>query len=154
MLTALLHRKRKAINEGLEGAAAGVDETRRLYGGRLFIRGLVWLSIYALALGVLEVLPPANAPLRIAVALLPMPFFAWYLWSWMRGVARMDELARRIELEALGFACPATLVVLMTIGLLDRAVRIEASLASFRSVWLVVPVLYYIGLWRARRRYA
>ena len=45
--------------------------------------------------------------MRVAIALLPMPFFAWYFWTWMKGVSEMDELQRRIELEALGFAFPA-----------------------------------------------
>jgi len=33
-----------------------------------------------------------------------VPFFVWWLWTWMKGVSQMDELERRIELEALGFA--------------------------------------------------
>ena len=43
----------------------------------------------------------------------------------MKGVGEMDELQRRIELEALGFAFPATLVFLMTLGLLDLAFTLD-----------------------------
>ena len=65
----------------------------------------------------------------------------------------MDELQRRIELEALGFAFPAVLVILMTMGLLDVAVTLNPDDFSLRNTWLLLPVLYYVGLWRAQRRY-
>jgi hypothetical protein len=92
--------------------------------------------------------------MRVPIALLPTPFFAWYLWTWMRGVASMDELQRRIELEALGFAFPASLVFLMTVGLLDLAVTLDPEDFSLHHLWLMLPMLYYIGLWKAKRRYA
>ena len=156
MLTPILHRKRKAAEaaaQAIKGAGGAIEQTRRIYGTRLLIRGLLWLSVYLLAHGLLEMLDRQNAPLRVAIALLPMLFFGWYLWTWMKGVSEMDELERRIELEALGFAFPATLVILMTIGLLDLAVRIDPWIASFHRIWLILPVLYYAGLWRAKRRY-
>ena len=64
------------------------------------------------------------------IALLPTPFFVWYLWTWMKGVGEMDELERRIELEALGFAFPAAVVFLMTLGLLDVASRARTRTTS------------------------
>src|SRR6187200_2401622 len=113
MLTVFLHRKRKAAQAlaASKGAASSAGEaleiTRQVYGARLLVRGLLWVSIYLLARGLLE-LPTLGPPLRVAIALLPLPFFVWYLWTWMKGVGEMDELQRRIELEALGFAFPAT----------------------------------------------
>jgi len=158
MLTLFLHRKRKAAQAlaASKGAASSAGEaleiTRQVYGARLLVRGLLWVSIYLLARGLLEmaVLAP---PLRVAIALLPLPFFVWYLWTWMKGVGEMDELQRRIELEALGFAFPSTLVFLMTVGLLDLASPLGPENFSLHQVWLMLPVLYYIGLWRAKRRY-
>jgi hypothetical protein len=151
MLTAILHRKRKAAKD-LADAARTVDEHRQVYGVRLLVRGLLWLSVYLIAHGLLELIGP-NHWTRVVIALLPMAFFAWYLWTWTDGVRRMDELQRRIELEALGFAFPATLVFLMTIGLLDLAVDFSSEVFSLHRLWLMMPLLYYIGLWRAKRRY-
>ena len=54
--------------------------------------------------------------LRAAVAL-PTPVFV-ALWPWVRGVARMDELERRVELEALVLRFVS--IVFATLGLLDR----------------------------------
>ena len=155
MLSAILHRKRKAAQAaaaGIQGAGNAVEETRRIYGTRLLVRGLLWMSVYLLAHGLLELIGP-NHWTRVVIALLPMAFFAWYLWTWTDGVKKMDELQRRIELEALGFAFPATLVFLMTIGLLDLAVGFSPEVFSLHRIWLIMPLLYYIGLWRARSRY-
>ena len=96
---------------------------------------------------------PNLAAARVAIALLPTPFFIYYLWTWMKGVSEMDELQRRIELEALGFAFPAAVVFLMTIGLLDLAITLSPDDWSLHHVWLMLPLLYYAGLWRAKRRY-
>src|SRR3954463_4171384 len=105
MLSAILHRKRKAA-KALAATADSIEQHRQVYGTRLLIRGLLWVSIYLLSRGLLE-LVTAPAWVRIAIALLPVPFFVFYLWTWLKGAAAMDELQRRIELEALGFAFPA-----------------------------------------------
>ena len=158
MLTPILHRKRK-IAQALEGskdamssAGEALEQTRRIYGIRLLVRGLLWMSIYALSRGLLELDIVEPWP-RIAIALLPTPFFGWYLWTWMKGVSQMDELQRRIELEALGFAFPSALLVLATLGLLDVAVTLDLDDFSLRNTWLMMPMPYYIGLWLAKRRY-
>ena len=151
MLTAILHRKRKAA-KALEAAAQSVEQHRQVYGTRLLIRGLLWVSIYLLSRGLLELVSGPGS-IRVAIALLPVPFFVFYLWTWFKGAAAMDELQRRIELEALGFAFPAAIVLLMTIGLLDIAITLPAEDFSLHQIWLMLPVLYYIGLWRAQSRY-
>lgn len=152
MLSAILHRRRKAAKD-LAGVAKTVEEHRQVYGARLLIRGLLWVSTYLLSRGLLE--PPIDQSWqRVAIALLPVPFFLWYLWTWFKGAAAMDELQRRIELEALGFAFPAAVVFLMTIGLLDIAITLPEEDFSLHHVWLIMPLLYYIGLLRAKSRYA
>ena len=155
MLTPLLHRKRKAAAElaNVTGEVSDViAHTRQIYGARLLVRGLLWISVLLLSRGLLE-LPIASPPARVLIAMLPAPFFAWYLWTWVKGVRQMDELQRRIELEALGFAFPSALVVLATLGLLDVAISFDADDFSIRNTWLMMPLLYYIGLWLAKRRY-
>ena len=155
MLTPLLHRKRKAAEaaaRAIQEVGGTVEQTRRIYGTRLLVRGLLWASIYLLSRGLLELAIPSPAA-RVAIALLPTPFFIYYLWTWMKGVSEMDELERRIELEALGFAFPAAVVFLMTMGLLDVAITLPPEDFSLRHTWVMMPMLYYIGLWRAQRRY-
>ena len=155
MLIPILHRQRKAAQaaaQAIKEAGGTIEQTRRVYGTRLLIRGLLWASVYLLSRGLLELTIPSAAA-RVAIALLPTPFFIYYLWTWMKGVSEMDELQRRIELEALGFAFPAAVVFLMTIGLLDLAVTLNPDDWSLHHVWLMLPLLYYVGLFRAKRRY-
>jgi hypothetical protein len=155
MLTSILHRRRKATeaaHAAVSEAAGAIEQTWQVYGARLLVRGLLWISVYVVSRGLLA-LDVSPQPLRMLIALFPVPFFIWYLVTWTKGVARMDELQRRIELEALGFAFPAVLVVLMTMGLLDVAITLPPNDFSLRNSWLLLPMLYYIGLWRAQRRY-
>lgn len=158
MLSVFMHRKRK-VTDALEKSRGAIthagdvlEQTKRIYGIRLLVRGMLWVSVYFIARGVLAL--DALSPLvRTGVALLPIPFFAWWLWTWMKGVSEMDELERRVELEALAFAFPVAVVVLMTLGLLDVARPLNPADGSIRHVWLMMPLLYYAGLWRAKRRY-
>jgi hypothetical protein len=155
MLSSILHRRRKATeaaHTAVGEVAGAIEQTWQVYGAGLLVRGLLWMSVYVVSRGLLA-LDVSPQPLRVLIALFPVPFFIWYLVTWTKGVARMDELQRRIEFEALGFAFPAVLVVLMTVGLLDVAITLAPNDFSLRNSWLLLPMLYYIGLWRAQRRY-
>ncbi len=44
-------------------------------------------------------------------------------------------------------------VILMTLGLLELAVQLNADDWSYRHIWALMPALYYAGLLRAKRRY-
>ena len=162
MLTLFLHRRRKAAQAAAaaladsKGAAisAGeaLEQTKRIYGTRLLVRGILWMSIYGISRGLLE-MSGLSTEVRLGIALLPTPFFVWWLWTWMMGVRQMDELERRIELEALAFAFPVAVILLMTLGLLDLARPLDPDDFSLRHVWAMMPALYFLGLWRAKRRY-
>ena len=141
----------ETVNNAVECSAEALEQTKRIYGTALLTRGVLWMVTYAVSRGLVEVVD--GQALRIAVAVLPTPVFAWFLWTWVRGVARMDELERRIELEALAFAFPVSIIFFATLGLLDVALTLDPNDFSLRNVWLMMPMLYYIGLWRAQRRY-
>lgn len=87
------------------------------------------------------------------VALLPLPFFLMWLVGLLREMRAMDELQRRIQLEALGVAFPLTLVLIMTLGLFEAARPLNPDNWSFRHVWQFLVLFYVIGLFVARRRY-
>ena len=89
----------------------------------------------------------------VLLALLPIPFFAAFLWTFNRAIRRSDELELRIRLEALAFAFPATVLLLMVLGLLELATELNRDDWSYRHVWAFTPILYLAGLTMARRRY-
>ena len=70
-----------------------------------------------------------------------------------RGVRQLDELEQRIQLEALAFAFPLAMILLLTLGLLEIAIQLPPEDLSYRHVWAMLPVLYFIGLIVANRRY-
>jgi hypothetical protein len=150
----------KDVKGAIDGAEQAISQTRKTYGSRLLFRGLFWMALYLISMWLLTGRPAETGPpiesavARVAIALLPLPFFGWWLLTWVKGVMRLDELQRRIELEALAFAFPTSLVFLATLGLLDVAVPLTRADFSLRHVWLMMPMLYYIGLWLAQRRYA
>lgn len=91
--------------------------------------------------------------LRAGIALAPLPAFAWFLREFIRSVSGMDELERRIQLEALAVAFPLTLLLLMTLGLLQIAIELNMDDWSYRHIWPFTFVFYLAGLMRSRRRY-
>ncbi|MSS72575.1 MAG: hypothetical protein EXS64_13935 [Candidatus Latescibacteria bacterium] len=112
----------------------------------------VWFLAYFGARGLLEH-GPAEAWQRVGVALLPVPFFAVFLVTFIRRIGSMDELQRRIQLEALAVAFPLALLLLMTLGLLQRAIHLPFEDWSYAHVWPYLPIFYFIGLAVASRRY-
>jgi len=110
-------------------AGAAIEHTNQYYGLRLLRAGLLWGSTFAISRGLLE-LPDLDRTVRILIALAPVPLFLWFLWIWMKGVGAMDELQPRIELEALSFAFPICVDILMTLGLAqvpDTAVNVPVT---------------------------
>ncbi len=91
--------------------------------------------------------------LRVVLVLVPIiPFVFLLLWI-IRGIRQLDELERRIQLEALAVAFPLTFLLMMTLGLLELAVKLKPEDWSYRHVWPFMFVFYLAGLTLARRRY-
>jgi hypothetical protein len=112
----------------------------------------IWVVCYfaaRLALRELQLEPWA----RIAVALLPVPPFVGFLWMVLVHLRGLDELQRRIHLEALAIAFPLAILLLMTLGLLEQAVVLSPDDWSYRHVWVYLPLFYVIGVAIAQRRY-
>lgn len=87
---------------------------------------------------------------RIALALTPMIGAAAAGWAVMRGIWRMDELQRRIQLDAIAMAFLATALITFGWGFAEEA---GAPRLSAFLVWPVMAVCWMIGLVIARSRY-
>jgi hypothetical protein len=96
---------------------------------------------------------PMSAGLRVAIALVPAPFTAALLFALVRAIRAMDELQARIQLEALAIAYPLTILLLMTLGLLELAVELSPHDWSYRHVWPFLIAFYSAGVGIASRRY-
>lgn len=115
--------------------------------------GALFLVSYVVARGGLEKAAQGSG-VALALALLPVPFFALLIGFWVHNVRAMDELERRIQLEALAIAYPVALLIVFTVGLLDLAGFHGAQDWDLPRLWPLILVPYFFGLWRARVRYA
>lgn len=118
----------------------------------LAILTILWIVTYFFARAFLQNPGPSTA-VRIAVALLPIPFFAGALWKFIGFLRSADEFERRIHLEALAVAFPLTMLLLMILALMQRAVTLKFEDWSYAHVWYYLPIFYFAGLFLARRRY-
>lgn len=91
--------------------------------------------------------------LRVTVALLPVIPTAVFLWLAIAKIRGLDELQRRVHLEALAIAFPLAILLLWTLGLLQLAINLSMDDWSYRHVWVYLPLFYFIGLAIAGRRY-
>jgi membrane associated rhomboid family serine protease len=109
-----------------------------LYGVLLVIANMIDWSLH-----------PEGA-VRIAVALMPMIGAVAAAWAIMRAIWRMDELQRRIQLDAIAMAFLATALITFGWGfLLDAGVPPLPA----HAVWPMMGVGWMAGLLIARRRY-
>jgi len=120
--------------------------------GRGIVSATVFVIVYFVARGLLEQegLP---AGVRTATAILPVIPFGWMMWEIFMRVRTLDELEQRIQLEALALSFPLSLLLLMILGLLERAASLPVEDLSYRHVWGMLPLFYFLGLAIARRRY-
>jgi hypothetical protein len=79
--------------------------------------------------------------------------FAFFLAFIVAGIGSMDELQRRIQLEALAIAFPLAILLFMLLGLLELAISLSPEDWSYRHTWSYLPLFYFIGLAIASRRY-
>ncbi|MGC8532149.1 MAG: hypothetical protein ACP5M1_08940 [Acidiphilium sp.] len=87
---------------------------------------------------------------RLAIALLPMlapPFMAWAV---VRQLRRLDELQRRIQLDALALAFMVTALMTLSYGFLENA---GFPTLNMVWVWPLMGSVWIIGLLIGRWRY-
>lgn len=116
------------------------------------ISAMAWILAYFLVRGVLET-DQFTKGSRLVIALIPMIPFALFLMSLLVGIRELDELHRRVHLEALAIAFPLTMLLLMLLGLIELVVPLSPDDWSYRHVWQFLPLFYFMGLAFTWRRY-
>ena len=111
------------------------------------------LAVYGVMLvGSIQLLTHTDVarPWRDLIALSPMLPAAATAWVVLRELRRMDELQRRIQLEALGFSFAGTAILTFSYGFLEG---LGYPRLSMFTVWPILAGLWLVGLVLARRRY-
>lgn len=89
--------------------------------------------------------------MQIAIAILPIAPFVGMFISMIRYLRRMDEMQRRIQLEALGITAVASSLVFFAIGQfqeLGMIAPIELTMA-----WVIIALLYVGAFMLVKSRY-
>src|ERR1043165_1778917 len=85
------------------------------------VGGLIWLAtatlVYLISLWLLKHHTDWSPGARVAITLAPLLPGILYLRILLKSFWQMDELQRRIQIEALGFALVGTLVVLTAMNI-------------------------------------
>ena len=116
------------------------------------VAGIVWVVTYCTALLFLKN-PETPAAVKVAMVILPAIPFAFFLFRFIGHVRGLDELHRRVHLEALALAFPIAMLFLMTLGLIERAGALPVKNFSYREVWYYLPIFYLVAVAISWRRY-
>lgn len=92
-------------------------------------------------------------PLRASLVVLPVLLSLGYVNCVVGMFRRADELQRRIQLESLGMAFPATAILVMTDDLLEKAKIVPAVHWGSGLEVGIMCLIWLIGYLVASRRY-
>ena len=110
------------------------------------------ISAYALSVMIrIYYLPLLHSALsKAVVALAPVPAMLAMAWVVICQVRNLDELHRRIQLEALGMAFVVTVLITFSYGFLETA---GLPRLSMFLVWPLMGALWAVGTVLGVRRY-
>jgi hypothetical protein len=116
----------------------------------------VWVTAWLVTWFAARIILESTVPtwLRVVAALAPTPIAVAALVTIVRGARALDELEKRIQLEALAIGFVLAVLLIMTLGLMELAVTLNRDDWSYRHVWAMLPPMYFAGLMVARRRYS
>lgn len=117
---------------------------------RLFLAGALSVASVVAANAALD-----NAQLgqgaRIAIALLPLPFFFAFILAELRWIRQQDEFHRNVILESLAIAFPLAIVLAVVLESLEKAALLPKL--SLGEAWPLMALTWVPALMIAFRRY-
>lgn len=111
---------------------------------------LAYAATLALSLRILAAGVPESRTLGIAISLAPMIPGLVLCWFFLRVIRRVDEMHRRIQLEAIAFSFVATALVTFGYGFLENVGFPRVS------AFIVLPLMcgfWVAGVFLVERRY-
>ena len=129
-------------------STTAMNKARRAWHIQLWTAMLAYVLVVVVSVALIHRDP--QSPWRYALAVAPVvpAFFA--LLALIRFLGRMDELQRRIQLEAIGFGFAATIMLTFTYGFLED---VGFPRLSFTWILPLMVMLWALGVGLASRRY-
>ena len=119
---------------------------------RVIVYAFIWCLSYIgslFALKFLEVPKPAGIVLTVVTVLA----FALFIYKYYRSIYFLDEVQIKIQMEAAVIAFSLSLLLIMTLGLLDLVGALNADDWSYRYLVPMFIAFYFFGLFISNRKY-
>lgn len=125
-----------------------MDHARRQYSKRMTLAFLAYAVLVALSVSLTEAFP--DSIWRYPLAVIPMAPFIYGIAAYVRYLREVDELERRMALEALAIAFGATAAITFGYGFLEHA---GLPHINWWWVWPVMGVSWILAGLHTKRRY-
>lgn len=119
---------------------------------RMLLPLFVWIAAYVGSTFIIKnfILPDG---FKIILALIPSAIFIWVMISFIKNVSLMDELKRRMYLEASAIAFSLSLILIMTLGMLSLVITLNKDDWDYRHIMPFMIISFFIGLAVTRKKY-
>jgi uncharacterized membrane protein len=129
-----------------------MEKTNNKPFNRVVFFAVLWLIVYTACFLTIKKATPGTTT-GIILSFLPVITFALFVYSIIKGVASMDEVQIRVQMEAVVIAFCLGILTLMTLGLLDFVVTIKKEDWGHRHLVPYFFLFYFIGLLVSKRKY-
>jgi hypothetical protein len=120
-----------------------MEKTKLTPFSKVVLFAVLWFVTYTTCLLTIKKLSPGTTP-GIILSLLPVITFALFIYSIIKGVASMDEVQIRVQMEAAVIAFSLGMLMIMTLGLLDLVVTLKKEDWGYRHLVPYFVVFYVI----------
>ena len=130
-----------------------MEKIQKPKNNQIAVYSILWSLLYAACMIAIKKLEPSET-VGIIVSFIPAITFILFINRLIKNINLMDEVERRIQLEAVVWAFSLGLLLLMTLGLLDMVVTLKKE--YWRNISFVIPcffVFYAVGVVITRRKY-
>jgi hypothetical protein len=125
--------------------------TKRIGTWQLAAAGILSVGTALAANAVLHRVAIDSRAIRLAIALLPLPFFIAFIVAEFRWMQGQDEFHRRLMLESLAIAFPFAIALAVLMEALQKAGFLSAF--GIGDAWPLMALVWVPSLWIAARRY-
>jgi len=130
-----------------------MNKTKETSSNKVVLFAVLWVLTYTISLLALKKLSPGTTT-GVILSFLPVLAFALFIYHIIKGVASMDEVQIRIQMEAAVIAFSLGLLLLMILGLLDLVVSLNKEDWGYRHLVPYFAIFYFIGLFISKRKYS
>jgi len=130
-----------------------MEKIQKPKNNQIALYSILWSLLYATCMIVIKKFDPSKT-LGIMISFIPAITFVLFINRFIKNINLMDEVERRIQLEAAVWAFSLGLLLLMTLGLLDLVVTLKKE--YWGNISFIIPgffVFYAIGIVISRRKY-